>query len=71
MLAGCGEVYLPGYVNIDIPLAQHSIQRTSKADMNADICELSMHLKPFMKLDYTMSLSILISSRFYVFSRVV
>ena len=38
---GCGEVYLPGYLNIDFPPAKHTVQRTSKADFYADITELS------------------------------
>ncbi|MDH4185908.1 MAG: glycosyltransferase, partial [Nitrospira sp.] len=37
---GCGEMYLPGYVNIDFHPAQHSIQQISKADMYADITQL-------------------------------
>ena len=38
---GCGERYLEGYVNIDYPLDQHSVQISSPADLHADITELS------------------------------
>ncbi|MGE5522728.1 MAG: methyltransferase domain-containing protein [Rhodospirillaceae bacterium] len=37
---GCGERHLPGYVNIDFPPAQHTVQRKSVADQHADICGL-------------------------------
>jgi glycosyltransferase involved in cell wall biosynthesis/predicted SAM-dependent methyltransferase len=37
---GCGEVYLPGYVNVDFPSAQHSVQRQSKADLVTDLSQL-------------------------------
>ena len=38
---GCGEQYLDGYVNIDFPPAEHSVQLTSPADELADITRLS------------------------------
>ena len=38
---GCGENYLPGYVNIDCPSTQHTVQRTSKADLYADLRQLN------------------------------
>ena len=38
---GCGERYLDGYVNIDYPPDQHSVQLSSPADVHADITELS------------------------------
>ncbi len=38
---GCGQVYLDGYVNIDYPLAEHTVQRKSVADKLADISELT------------------------------
>jgi GT2 family glycosyltransferase len=38
---GCGETYLPGYLNIDFPSQHHTVQRTSKADVHADIRELT------------------------------
>jgi glycosyltransferase involved in cell wall biosynthesis/predicted SAM-dependent methyltransferase len=38
---GCGERYLPGYLNIDFPSSQHTVQKTSKADLHADLRELS------------------------------
>jgi len=34
---GCGERYLDGYVNIDLPLSAHSVQKISMADLQADI----------------------------------
>lgn len=37
---GCGEVYLPGYVNVDFPKSRHSVQQHSKADIFADLSQL-------------------------------
>jgi predicted SAM-dependent methyltransferase len=37
---GCGEQYLDGYVNIDYPPSEHSVQQTSPADQLADITKL-------------------------------
>lgn len=37
---GCGEKYLPGYVNIDFPQSQHRVMKV-KADIYADFRELS------------------------------
>ncbi len=37
---GCGQVHLDGYVNIDYPLSEHTVQRTSVADKFADITKL-------------------------------
>jgi len=37
---GCGQVYLEGYVNIDFPLTEHTIQQTSVADKFADLTKL-------------------------------
>jgi hypothetical protein len=37
---GCGERYLEGYVNIDYPPEQHSVQLSSPADVYADIAQL-------------------------------
>lgn len=37
---GCGETYLPGYLNIDFPSSQHTVQQTSKADLYADLRQL-------------------------------
>jgi hypothetical protein len=37
---GCGQVYLDGYVNIDYPLDQHSVQKHSVADKFADLTKL-------------------------------
>jgi hypothetical protein len=38
---GCGERYLEGYVNIDFPKSQHSIQEKDLADLHMDILKLS------------------------------
>jgi predicted SAM-dependent methyltransferase len=38
---GCGERYLDGYVNIDFPPSEHSVQQTSPADLHADITRLT------------------------------
>jgi predicted SAM-dependent methyltransferase len=37
---GCGERYLDGYVNIDYPPSEHTVQKTSPADQLADITRL-------------------------------
>jgi predicted SAM-dependent methyltransferase len=37
---GCGQRYFEGYVNIDYPLSEHSVQQTSVADKFADLTEL-------------------------------
>lgn len=37
---GCGEVYLNGYVNIEFPLSNHSVQQKSVADVYKDILTL-------------------------------
>lgn len=37
---GCGERYFEGYVNIDFPPSEHSVQTTSPADELADITTL-------------------------------
>ena len=37
---GCGQVYLEGYVNIDYPLTEHTVQQTSVADKFADLTTL-------------------------------
>lgn len=34
---GCGEVYLPGYVNVDFPAEQHSVLTGIQADVYADL----------------------------------
>ncbi|MHB8121809.1 MAG: class I SAM-dependent methyltransferase [Desulfuromonadaceae bacterium] len=38
---GCGGHYLQGYVNIDFPLPEHSVQEKSVADLHANILDLS------------------------------
>jgi hypothetical protein len=38
---GCGEVYLPGYVNIDYPPAEHTVQTRDLADVHADLTQLA------------------------------
>jgi hypothetical protein len=37
---GCGQVYLDGYVNIDFPLTEHTVQPKSVADQFADLTTL-------------------------------
>lgn len=37
---GCGQRYFEGYVNIDYPLSEHSVQQTSVADQFANLFEL-------------------------------
>jgi predicted SAM-dependent methyltransferase len=37
---GCGQRYLEGYVNIDFPLSEHTVQVKSVADQHANILEL-------------------------------
>ena len=37
---GCGQKYLEGYVNIDFPSSEHSVQEKSLADMHADLLAL-------------------------------
>lgn len=37
---GCGQRYLDGYINIDFPLSEHSVQLESVADEHHDITEL-------------------------------
>jgi predicted SAM-dependent methyltransferase len=38
---GCGQKYLGGYVNIDFPLSEHSVQNKSIADEFYDITKLT------------------------------
>ena len=42
---GCGQVYLEGYVNIDYPLNNHTVQKKSTADKFHDITKLRYKLK--------------------------
>jgi len=37
---GCGEIYLSGYINIDFPSNNHTVQTKSVADKYADITKL-------------------------------
>jgi predicted SAM-dependent methyltransferase len=37
---GCGQYYLDGYVNIDFPLSEHTLQQTSVADEFHDLTEM-------------------------------
>jgi len=37
---GCGQIYLDGYINIDYPLTEHTVQEKSVADEYADLREL-------------------------------
>jgi glycosyltransferase involved in cell wall biosynthesis len=38
---GCGEQHLEGYINIDYPLSEHTVQTKNAADIFADITTLS------------------------------
>ena len=38
---GCGQNYLKGYLNVDYPLSEHTVQESSVADLYADITKLS------------------------------
>ena len=38
---GCGQQYLQGYLNIDYPLTEHTVQAYSVADVFADITKIS------------------------------
>lgn len=38
---GCGQVYLEGYINIDYPLSEHTVQQKSVADEFHDLTQLS------------------------------
>ena len=40
---GCGQVYLEGYINIDYPLSEHTVQQKSVADEFRDLT--NMHYK--------------------------
>lgn len=37
---GCGQVHLEGYVNIDYPLSEHTVQEKSVSDKHADLTKL-------------------------------
>jgi len=37
---GCGQRYIKGYVNIDFPSSQHTVQSSSVADIHYDITKL-------------------------------
>lgn len=37
---GCGQRYFEGYINIDYPLSEHSVQQKSVADQHANLLEL-------------------------------
>lgn len=41
---GCGQTYFQGYINIDFPPSEHTVQTTSKADLYANITELQFPL---------------------------
>jgi len=38
---GCGDHYLEGYINIDYPPIEHTIQENTKVDLYADITKLT------------------------------
>jgi predicted SAM-dependent methyltransferase len=42
---GCGQIYLEGYVNIDFPLSEHTLQEKSVADEFADLLKLNYNRK--------------------------
>jgi len=42
---GCGQVYLEGYINIDYPLSEHTVQEKSVADEFADLTKLTYKRK--------------------------
>lgn len=65
---GCGETYFKGYINIDFPSSEHTVQNSSPADFYTDITKLevqelsvdeirSHHL--FEHFDRSMALSLL------------
>lgn len=37
---GCGQVYLEGYINIDYPSTEHTVQASSVADKHANLTKL-------------------------------
>ena len=57
---GCGEQHFQGYINIDYPLTEHTVQATSGADVFADIAKITFATETVMRLDYIMFLNILI-----------
>jgi predicted SAM-dependent methyltransferase len=42
---GCGETYLHGYVNIDLPPSKHTVMRNVKPDVYADLKEIRFPLE--------------------------
>lgn len=38
---GCGQAYISGYINIDFPSTEHTVQAYSVADAHADITQLN------------------------------
>lgn len=38
---GCGQYYLEGYVNVDYPASEHSVQNSLRADLYQDLATLS------------------------------
>jgi predicted SAM-dependent methyltransferase len=47
---GCGQKYLDGYVNIDFPLNEHSLQTKSVADEHHDISTLAYPAKSIKEI---------------------
>jgi hypothetical protein len=41
---GCGQRYFDGYINIDYPLSEHSVQTISVADRHANLLELNYEI---------------------------
>lgn len=47
---GCGEQILDGYVNVDFPPSEHTLQRRSRADFYADIRRLEFPAGSFAEV---------------------
>jgi predicted SAM-dependent methyltransferase len=47
---GCGEVYLPGYINVDFPAETHTVQSRVKVDVCADITQLKFPLESIAEI---------------------
>jgi len=47
---GCGDVYLPGYSNIDYPPSEHTVQQNTKVDLYADLTKLQYEPKSIAEI---------------------
>lgn len=47
---GCGEIYLNGYLNIDFPSKNHTVQTKSVADKYADITKLRFNKESIIEV---------------------